>query len=261
MSRGVRDRASAALRTAVGLVVLPALIALLAPAGIALGLLGAHPRTVHRLYVLFARAAMAVGATRVEVHGRQRLRAAAAYVVVSNHESAWDPLCLLAGLPELVLRFVVKEAIMRIPLFGHALRATGNLRVVRTHTASDVRSIEEGMGCRDEAVSMLFFAEGTRSRDGALHPFKKGAFATALQHGLPVLPVAIAGTRRIWPKGTLGVRPGRVVVEVGEPLPVQALRLEDRAALREEAFRAVRELRAQARARLRAAGVEPGGID
>jgi len=251
----------AALRTGGALVLLPLLVAVLAPPAIALGLLGARARTVHRLYVLFARAALRLGATRLEVHGRARLAAGAAYVVVSNHESAWDPLCLLAGLPELVLRFVVKEPIMRIPLFGHALRATGNLRVLRTHTASDVRRIEEGMSCRDAAVCMLFFAEGTRSRDGALHPFKKGAFATALQHRLPVLPVAIAGTYRIWPKGTLRLRPGRVAVELGEPLPVEALRLEDRAALRERSFGAVRELRARARARLRAAGVEPGGID
>lgn len=249
------------IRTAAALVVLPLLIAVLAPLGIGLALLGARAHTVHSLYVAFARAALFIGGTRLELHGRASLRRGVAYVVVSNHESGWDPLCLLAALPELTIRFVVKEAIMRTPLLGRALRVTGNVLVVRTDTVSDVRRIEDEMARREPEVSMLFFAEGTRSRDGALHPFKKGAFATALQHCLPVLPIGLAGTFRIWPKGTLRLQAGPVVVEVGQPIPVEGLGPAGREALRERSFRAVCELRAAARARLRATGVDLGGVD
>lgn len=249
------------VRTALGLVVLPLLVAVLAPLGTALGLLGARARTVHPLYLFFARVALRIGGTQLEVHGGERVERRGGYVVVSNHESGWDPLCLLRALPTLAIRFVVKEAIMRKPLLGRGLRATGNVLVVRTDTAADVARIETEMARRDPEVSLLFFAEGTRARDGALHPFKKGAFATALRHRLPVLPVAIAGTYRIWPKGRLRLRPGRVVVMVGTPIAPADAEHADRDALRERSFAAVRELRAAARARLRAGGDEPGGLD
>lgn len=252
-------RPASALRTAAASLLLPLLIAILAPIGIGLALLGASARTVHPLYLLFARAALAIGGTTLEVHGLARIPRDRPFVVVANHESGWDPLCVLAALPGLVIRFVAKEAVMRTPILGSALRATGNVLVVRTDTASDVRRIEDGMQRRDPQASLLFFAEGTRACDGALHPFKKGAFATALRHRLPVLPVAIAGTFRIWPKGDRRLRPGRVIVVVGEPIAVEADG--DRDALLARSFRAVRELRAEARADLRKAGIEPGGVD
>lgn len=251
----------AALRTALALVALPAALLVLAPAGIALALLGVRARPLHRLYVAFGRIAMAVGGTPLHVRGREHARAGCSYVVVSNHESAWDPLALLAALPGLSLRFIVKAPIMRIPLLGRALRVSGNVLVVRTDTAADVRRIEAHMARRDPDVSVLFFGEGTRSRDGALHAFKKGPFATAIAHGLPVLPVAVAGTFRIWPKGRLALQPGPVAIEIGAPIPVEGLRHEDRDALRARVFEAVRELRARARARVRELGVEPGGVD
>jgi 1-acyl-sn-glycerol-3-phosphate acyltransferase len=248
------------LRTALALVVMPLALAVLAPLGIALALLGVRARPLHRLYVAFARIALAVGGTPLHVRGREHV-APGSYVVVSNHESGWDPLALLSALPELPLRFVVKAPIMRIPLLGQALRVTGNVLVVRTDTVADVGRIEAQMERRDPDVSMLFFGEGTRSRDGALHPFKKGPFATAIRHGLRVLPVAVAGTYRVWPKGRLELRSGPVAIEIGAPIPVEGLRHEDREALRASAFETVRALRARARARVRELGVEPGGID
>ena len=233
----------------------------MAAAAIVLALLGAGARAVHPLYVFFSRVALRVAATPVELRGGERLQPGAAYVVICNHESAWDPVCLVAVLPQLTIRFVVKEGIMRIPVFGAALRATGNVTVLRTDSRGDVARVERGMGKRDPAVSMLFFAEGTRSRDGALHPFKKGAFAAAIHHQLPLLPIAIAGTYRIWPKGSFALRPGPVSIAIGEPIPVAGASETDRDALRERGVAAVRELRAKARARLRSRGVEPGGGD
>jgi 1-acyl-sn-glycerol-3-phosphate acyltransferase len=253
-------RLGVGLRTAVACVVLPLLIGIVSPVGILLALLGARAEVVHPLYVFFARAALRVGGTQVEVRGQEHVDPGSAYVVVCNHESVWDPLCLLAALRGLLLRFVIKESAMRTPLLGHALRATGNVSVRRTDTPVDVDRIERAMARRDPALSMVFFAEGTRSRDGALHAFKKGPFATAIRHRLPVLPIGIAGTYRVWPKGTLGLRPGAVVIEVGEPIRADGAE-GDRSALRDRCFGAVRELRAKARARLRTQGTEPGGVD
>ena len=88
-----------------------------------------------------------------------------------------------------------------------------------------------------------------------------GAFATALASGLPILPVALAGTFAIWPKGSLRLRRAPVVMVIGQPVPVDGLGFEDRAGLRDIAHHKVSNLRARARELLRAQGGEPGGID
>ena len=222
---------------------------------------GATPRAAHRCYRGFGRSCLLIAGTRVERRGLENLKAGQAYVVVSNHESNWDPPTILASLPDLVIRFVLKTELLRVPVFGSALRRTGNIAVARTRTAADVKRIQEGMSDRNPDVSILFFAEGNRSRDGSYRAFKMGAFATALDFKLPILPIAVAGTFDIWRPGSLLVRSGPIVLEIGEPIPVDGLSSEDRSALRDRTHAAVAELRSRARARLRARGVEPGGID
>lgn len=249
------------LRTAVCLLVLPPALVLYSLLGMVLALAGAPQSRVHIAYVGFARLCLRIGATRLVVNGLDRLDLGRPYLIVSNHESNWDLPALAAGLSRLIVRYVVKKEIMRIPIFGQALRLTGCVRVVRTQTARDIERIRSGMAKRAREVSVLFFAEGTRSRDGALHEFKKGAFATAIGFALPILPVAIAGTRPIWPKGKLRVRRGTVAIEVGEPIPIDGLTLDDRTALRDRAHAVVAELRAVARRRLRGFGYDPGGVD
>jgi len=243
------------------LVVLP--LNLLFWSAVALGhaLLGATPRAAHRAYRGFGRTCLVIGGTDVERHGLDHLKPGQAYVVVSNHESNWDPPTIVASLPDLVIRFVVKRQLLSIPLFGSALRRTGNIAVARTRTAADVKRIQEGMSERSPDVSILFFAEGNRSRDGSYRAFKMGAFATALDFKLPILPIAVAGTYDIWRPGSFLVRSGPVVLEIGEPIPVEGLSSDDRSALRDRTHRVVAELRSRARARLRARGVDPGGVD
>lgn len=251
-ARGMRlpEAIDTPLRTAAALVAAPAGVLVLAPAAIGLAAAGAEARRVHHPYLAFARWCLWVGGTRLHVAGAERVPPDRAFVVVSNHESNWDPVCILAGLPQLVIRFVAKREIMDLPLFGHALRRTGNVTVVRTHTAGDVERLRDAMAQRDPVVSLLFFPEGTRSPDGALHPFKMGAFTTALAAGLPILPLGVAGTYEIWRKGGGRLRRGDAALEVGEPIPVAGRAYEDRAALRDEAHAAVAALRGRARARL-----------
>lgn len=248
-------------RTAVALLVLPAGLIFYSAAAFALGIARASTATVHRCYVGFARLCLRVVQTKLMVYGADHIRPGQGYVVVANHESSWDPPCLVAGLPDVFLRFVVKKELMRIPVFGQALRRTGNVKVVRTHTADDVARIREVMGRRASEVSMIFFAEGTRSRDGSLRPFKMGAFATAIASGLPILPVGLAGPFTVWPPATLRLCRGAVVIEVGETISSDGLTLDDRAALRDRTHAAVSALRSRARERLRAEGYDPGGPD
>ena len=249
------------LRTAVAVVVLPLVILIHSLVAIALALAGVSAARIHRVYVSVSHLCLLVGGTQLVIHGAERIVSGQAYVVVPNHESGWDPMCLLAGLPRLVMRFIAKRQFMEMPVLGQALRITGNIKVVRTQTKNDVARIQAGMDRRDSGMSILFFAEGTRSRDGALHRFKAGASATALGYGLPILPIGLAGTRPIWETGILRLRRGTVAIEVGEPIPVEGLSAADRKLLCDRAFAAVAALRTRARQCLRALGVDPGGID
>ncbi len=258
---GVRQSIDTGLRTLVCLLLLPAAVVVCGLWMIILALSGAPRTRIDRVYNAFAGFCMRVAGTQIESHGLENIDPDRAYVIVPNHESIWDPLVLMAVITQLPLRFIVKKALMRIPIFGDALRLSGNVRVERTKTSGDVQRIQKGMLERDPDVSILFYAEGTRARDGSLRPFKKGAFSTAISEGLPILPVATAGTYTLWTPDTLRIRKGAVVVEVGPPIPVEGLSLEARDKLREQTENAVRELRARARRRLRALGQDPGGID
>ncbi len=248
-------------RGLVALVVLPLNLLFWSALAVVHAFVGATPRAAHRCYRGFGRSCLLIAGTRVELRGLENLKAGQAYVVVSNHESNWDPPTLLASLPDLVIRFVLKTELLKIPVFGSALRRTGNIAVQRSRTASDVKRIQAGMSERSPDVSILFFAEGNRSRDGSYRAFKMGAFATALDFKLPILPIAVAGTFDIWRPGSLLVRSGPIVLEIGEPIPVDGLSSEDRTGLRDRTHAAVAALRSRARARLRARGVQPGGID
>ena len=258
---GLSSRLDAVFRTTLGLLVIPPTAIAMSLCALFRALRGAPRPKIDSVYSSFGRFALWVLGTRLEVRGLENIRPGQGYVLVPNHESNWDPPALLAALQGIPVRFIVKKEIADIPIFGWAVIRTGSVRVERTCDQSDVDRIREKMGTRPRDTSMLFYAEGSRSRDGALHPFKKGAFATAIAHRLPVLPIGHAGCYRIWKPNRFGLRSGPVVVEVGRPIPAEQLGYDDREKLRDQTFDAVRELRTRARRRLRELGVDPGGID
>lgn len=238
------------LRTLFGVPLLCLVLVSYSAVALLLVLAGARIAAIQPLYLSISRVFLRIGGTRLEVRGAANALGARAYVIVCNHESGWDPFCVTAGLPDLVIRFVAKQELTRIPIFGRALVKTGNVKVVRTDTPGDVARLRAGMDHRDPSVSILFFAEGTRSIDGRLGPFKTGAFATAIGYGLPILPVALAGTFAVWPKRTARLCSAPVVLEVGAPIETTGLDLEARGVLRDEVHEIVGKLRERAQARL-----------
>jgi 1-acyl-sn-glycerol-3-phosphate acyltransferase len=231
-------------RTLLCLLVLPVALITVSAAVLVMALLRVPRSRIDRIYTGFAAFARWVANTPLHVSGLENFRPGQAYIVVP-----------------LPVRFIVKRQITQIPIFGWALLRSGNVRVVRTHTQGDVERIREKMASRPLDVSILFYAEGSRSRDGALHPFRKGAFATAIAYGMPILPVGHGGCYGIWKPLTLGIHSGPVTVEIGRPIPVEGLTYDDREKLRDQTFEVVRDLRTQARKRLRDMGGDPGGID
>ncbi len=160
-----------------------------------------------------------------------------AYVVIANHESTADPF-LLSWLPW-DMRWVAKEELFKVPIIGWAFKFSGDIPLrrgdgesVRATMAECKRSIEHG-------ISIMMFPEGTRSKTGRLLPFRDGAFRLAIETGVPVLPVAIVGTRDCIRKGSRWLGNASATARVLSPIPTAGLTFDDVPMLRERARAAV----------------------
>ena len=162
-----------------------------------------------------------VTGVRPEIRGREKIRPGQSYVIISNHQSHFDILALVIRLG-IQFRWIIKKELRYIPLFGFALYKSKNIFIDRTDRGKAVASIRDGIRRLPPGVSVLFFAEGTRSPDGKIHAFKKGGFTTAVESGLPILPVTVNGSRKVLPKGALAFRRGPIGVVVGEPVDTRA---------------------------------------
>jgi 1-acyl-sn-glycerol-3-phosphate acyltransferase len=160
-------------------------------------------------------------------------------VFASNHESALDIWVLFAVLGR-GFRFIAKQELFRIPMFGWYLALGGHIPVDRTNRARAIASLRRAGETVRSGTSLVVFPEGTRSRDGRVHAFKKGPFAVAKEAGVPVVPVAISGSGRITPSHVIAVHPGTIRVAAGEP--VDPALFPDKNALLEEVRRRILEL-------------------
>jgi 1-acyl-sn-glycerol-3-phosphate acyltransferase len=179
--------------------------------------------------------------TRMTVEGAEKLDPASAYVVVSNHLSNLDPPLHIAKLP-VPIRFLAKKELFRVPILGRAMKAVGMIETDRQAHASAHRSINEQVG-RVVAMgkSLIIYPEGHRSRDGELHPFKKGAFRIAVDNRMPVVPVAIVGTGRAWRPGDKVLHGGKAHMVIHDPIPTADLGRDDLDELRDRVHGIVAE--------------------
>ena len=172
-----------------------------------------HPRT-------WARRILRAAGVEVVVEGAEHIDADAPRILVANHQSWFDVFALTAYLPG-DYRFVAKKELEGIPIFGPAWQACGHISIDRGDLQKAIGALEKAAEVvRRERPTLIMFPEGTRSSTGEIGPFKKGAFVLALQLDAPLLPTAILGTREVMAKGDWRIRPGRVRIRIGAPIPV-----------------------------------------
>jgi 1-acyl-sn-glycerol-3-phosphate acyltransferase len=158
---------------------------------------------------------------RVAVEGLERVTPGTTYIFVSNHQSIYDTPVVFASLP-FQLRIIAKESLAMFPVFGWHLRRGGHLFVDRRRP-DPAGILSRWRALVSEGLSLIIYAEGTRSADGRVARFKAGSFLLAIQAGLPVVPVAIIGTRAVMPKGRLRTEPADVTLIVHDPIQPPAL--------------------------------------
>ena len=163
------------------------------------------------------------------MEGVDVLQEGRAQILVANHQS-WFDVLVLAGYLPVEYRFIAKKELTRIPFFGPAWQACGHVALDRQDRSAAIESLEEaGRRVGVEGSTMVVFPEGTRSDDGNLQPFKRGAFALAIQTGLPIVPAAILGSRAVMPKGSFWIRSGTIRVRFGKAVSAEGLSYSDRA--------------------------------
>jgi 1-acyl-sn-glycerol-3-phosphate acyltransferase len=163
------------------------------------------------------------------------------YVAVSNHESLAD-IFLISSLPW-EMKWLAKEELFRIPLMGWNMRLAGDIPVGRSSRRSRIEALMQCRDRLDKKVSVMIFPEGTRSETGDLLPFHDGAFRLAIDAGVPILPLAVVGTRDAVAKGSLVFGRADAEVRALDPIPTDHLTVKDVATLRDEVRERIRVAR------------------
>jgi 1-acyl-sn-glycerol-3-phosphate acyltransferase len=172
------------------------------------------------------------------------------YVVVANHESYAD-IFLLSHLPW-EMKWLSKAQIMRLPLMGWLMRMAGDIPVRRGYSRSRAEALDDIRDRLAKNVSVIILPEGTRSPTADLLPFRDGAFRVAIELGLPILPIAVAGTRDALAKGSFRFNRATAEARVLEPIETAGLVESDVARLRDDVRARIAEAREALRAELSA---------
>jgi 1-acyl-sn-glycerol-3-phosphate acyltransferase len=211
--------------------------------GIPWSALRGNVRLMNRWAMLAMRMGVRAGGIRVRVEGVENIPPGESCIFLSNHVSNLDPPILLPAIPGMTSVFL-KKSLMKLPLLGTVMRMAKYVPVSRGHSSREAgQSVAIAADALRSGLHIFIFPEGTRSPDGHLLPFKKGAFFLAADTNAPMVPIVISGTAQMMRKGSRKVFPGEAVVRF---LPVlrpenfdsrdrlmEAVRLEMQSALAE----------------------------
>jgi 1-acyl-sn-glycerol-3-phosphate acyltransferase len=180
---------------------------------------------------VWAKSLLWVAGIRLTIEGLEHVDPEGAYIIAPNHVSYFDTPVLLSAIP-VQFRFMAKKGLFHIPFLGTHLQRAGHIPVYRDDPRAGVKTLMAAADTvREKRVSVLVFPEGGRTEDGALQDFKEGAAYIAIRAGVPIVPVALIGTREVLPFGGGRIRSADVTLRVGEPIPTEALPLKQRGPL------------------------------
>jgi 1-acyl-sn-glycerol-3-phosphate acyltransferase len=170
--------------------------------------------------VIWSRLNAALTPMLVSVQGRENIKRGVSYVVISNHQSYYD-IFLIYGWLGIDIKWIMKKELAGIPGLGFGSRKVGHIFLDRSNSRVALETLNEAKKKLVRGTSVVIFPEGTRSSNGELGSFKKGAFRLAIDLELPILPITLSGTKDIWPAGTLDLMPGRATMKIHSPIDIR----------------------------------------
>jgi 1-acyl-sn-glycerol-3-phosphate acyltransferase len=187
-------------------------------------------RVGHSYARLWGKIALLANRVKVRVEGMEQLNGKGPYIFMSNHQGYYDIFTLLSYLPY-QFKWLAKKELFSVPILGWTMAAVGYIRIDRGGTRDTVRAMDEAARKIQDGMSVVIFPEGSRSPDGSIQPFKKGGFTLAIKSKVPIVPIAISGSRDIMPKDRLTATAGEIRMFVGHPIEIQHYSLRDRESL------------------------------
>jgi 1-acyl-sn-glycerol-3-phosphate acyltransferase len=163
---------------------------------------------------------------RVEVSGLERVPAGAC-LFVANHTSSADAPAVVGAIPRRIA-ILLKKSLFAYPIVGQAFTLAHFIPVERSNHDSAIASLEKATGAMKDGQSFLIYPEGTRSPDGRLQEFKRGAVVMAIKAGVPIVPMVCAGAHKVMEKRSLVIHPGVITVEFLEPIDASEYTFEQR---------------------------------
>lgn len=184
-------------------------------------------KIVHQYARLWGKIALWANGVKVKLQGLEHVKGKGPYIFMSNHQGSYDIFALLGHLP-FQFKWLAKKELFSIPFFGWTMAAAGYISVDRKGTRETVEAMNEAARKIREGMSVVIFPEGSRSQNGTIQPFKKGGFTLAIKSKVPIVPIAIHGSRTIMPKDRLKISPGEIRIQLGSPIKTENFSLKDR---------------------------------
>jgi 1-acyl-sn-glycerol-3-phosphate acyltransferase len=198
-------------------------------------------RNVDPLFKLMSRMVPRLAGIRVDVVGRDRIDPAATYVYVINHVNIFDMFVIYQAIPGYVRSLELVDH-FSWPIFGPFITAAGQIPVDPNDARVTAKGLKRAVEMLEKGDSLAVLAEGARTLDGSVGRFYPGAFRLAIKAKVPVVPMAIRGGRAVSRRGDWRVRPGRIEVAFGDPMPTDGLAVKDAIALADRCRAAVIDL-------------------
>ena len=175
---------------------------------------------------IWAKHVLAISFIKVKTVGIENIKDNQNYIYIVNHSSWFDILISLVAIPGSI-KFVSKKQVFYIPIFGWAMWMAGYISIDRSRGIKAMRSIEKSAAKIRNGISVIMFPDGTRSKDGSIQPFKRGAFLLAAKTKVPIIPVTINGAEKVLPKDTLRLSGGTVEIVFDEQIPTIDIKSKD----------------------------------
>lgn len=177
-------------------------------------------RFLYRVAMWSAWTGVRLTGIRVQTVGLDRLDPKRTYLFMSNHVSNIDPPIMVPLIPRRT-SVMVKKELFDYPILGKTMSIGSLVPVDRGNKEAGIAAVRAAAAVLRQGINMMIYIEGHRSFDGKLLPFKKGPFYLAIECGVPVVPVTIAGSHQVMPKGRFAIEPGTVTVIFHPPIEPQ----------------------------------------